>query len=68
MMKSILILADEDLSKKCVVIETSTDLIMKSCDPKSFNLALGETKEWSSMVIEVKNALAFFCDIEEITF
>jgi hypothetical protein len=67
MKDTLMILENKDITAKCVVIQTSTDLLMKSCDPKSFVLKPNEPKEFSSMVIEVKNACAFFCDINEIT-
>ena len=66
MKDTLLILAHKDITAKCVVIQTSTDLVMQSRNSKSFKLGASESKEFSSMVVEVKNACAFFCDINEI--
>ena len=69
MNETMLIFGNEDVTNKCIVVQTSTDVLMKSKDPNSVkpNLEVGDFVDFNSIKVEVKDCSAFFCDLGEIS-
>ena len=67
--ESLIIIQNDKISDKCIVLQTAMDLLMISKDPESIKQSGGKitSSNFYSMTIAIKNVAGYLCDLEELS-